>query len=364
MMIPLEAEADLAERRDRGKRSDLPAGPVGLKELAEHLGISIATVSRVLSRSAAANRISTRTQDLVWAAAEAMHYEPNHLARALRRKKTYTMGVMVPEISEGYSASVLSGIEAALLQSGYFYFVVSHHHRADLLREYPRLLLSRAIEGLIAIDTPLQPQLPIPVVAVSGHQRMENVTNLELDHTIAVRMALTHLHGLGHRRIAFIKGQEFSSDTHHRWLAIEQITHELGLALDPRLCVQLEGTEAGSDSGYQATVRLLERQLSFTALFAFNDHSAIGAIARMKENGLQIPQDISVVGFDDIPSARTNNPSLTTVRQPLRSMGEMAANALLSYIEPQTRREMPATLIVKPDFVVRNSTARVPVKAH
>ncbi|HXP08598.1 MAG TPA: LacI family DNA-binding transcriptional regulator, partial [Acidobacteriaceae bacterium] len=145
----------MAERRDRARGSGLPAGPVGLKEVAEHLGLSVATVSRVLSRSAAANRISTRTQDLVWAAAEAMQYEPNHLARALRRKKTYTMGVMVPEISEGYSAQVLSGIESALLQSGYFYFVVSHHHREDLLREYPRLLLSRAVEGLIAIDTPL-----------------------------------------------------------------------------------------------------------------------------------------------------------------------------------------------------------------
>ena len=352
----------MAEQRDRVRGSDLPAGPVGLKDVAEHLGLSVATVSRVLSRSATANRISTRTQDLVWAAAEAMQYEPNHLARALRRKKTYTMGVMVPEISEGYSASVLSGIESALLQSGYFYFVVSHHHREDLLREYPRLLLSRGIEGLIAIDTPLEMHLSIPVVAVSGHQRMENVTNLELDHTTAVRMALSHLFDLGHRKIAFIKGQEFSSDTHYRWSAIDQISQELGLPIDPRLCVQLEGTEAGSDSGYQATGRLLERCLPFTAIFAFNDHSAIGAIARLKEHGLQIPADISVVGFDDIPSARTNNPSLTTVRQPLRSMGETAANALLTYIEPQMRKEMPARLIVKPDFVVRNSTAAVSIE--
>jgi DNA-binding LacI/PurR family transcriptional regulator len=352
----------LTERRgDRGQGSDLPARTVGLKEVAEHLGISVATVSRVLNRSATANRISTRTQDLVWAAAEAMQYEPNHLARALRRKKTYTMGVMVPEISEGYSASVLSGIEGALLQSGYFYFVVSHHHRADLLREYPRLLLSRAIEGLIAIDTPLERHLPIPVVAVSGHRRMENVTNLELDHTTAVRLALTHLRELGHQRVAFIKGQEFSSDTHYRWSAIEQISHELGLLIDPHLCVQLEGTEAGSDPGYQATARLLERHVPFTAVFAFNDHSAIGAVARLKEQGLQIPQDVSVVGFSATPSARTNNPSLTTVRQPLRAMGEMAANALLGFIDAKTETEknkvMPATLMVKPDFIVRNSTA-------
>jgi len=237
---------------------------------------------------------------------------------------------------------------------------VSHHHRADLLREYPRLLLSRGVEGLIAIDTPLESQLSIPVVAVSGHQRMENVTNLELDHLTAVRMALTHLEDLGHRRIAFIKGQEFSSDTHYRWAAIEQISQELGIEIDRRLCVQLEGTEAGSEPAYQATGRLLEREVPFTAIFAFNDLSAIGAIARLKEHGLRIPQDVSVVGFDDIPSAQTNNPSLTTVRQPLRSMGEMAANALLRYIEPQAAWEMPATLIVRPDFVVRNSTATAP----
>jgi DNA-binding LacI/PurR family transcriptional regulator len=353
------AEGNHRSRGDRIKGSQ-PARPVGLKEVAEHLGLSIATVSRVLNRSAAANRISARTQDLVWAAAEAMQYEPNHLARALRRKKTYTMGVMVPEISEGYSASVLSGIEAALLQSGYFYFVVSHHHRADLLREYPRLLLSRGVEGLIAIDTPLERQLTIPVVAVSGHQRMENVTSLELDHITAVRMALRHLKDLGHRRIGFIKGQDFSSDTHYRWAAIEQISQELGIEIDPRLCVQLEGCEAGSEPAYQATGRLLERPVPFTAIFAFNDHSAIGAIARLKEHGIRIPQDVSVVGFDDIPSAQTNNPSLTTVRQPLRLMGEMAANALLRYIEPQAPQEMPATVIVKPEFIVRNSTAPAP----
>lgn len=350
----------MAERRDRLKGLQRTSGPVGLKEVAEHLGLSVATVSRVLNRSATANRISAHTQDLVWAAAEAMQYEPNHLARALRRKKTFTMGVMVPEISEGYAASVLSGIEAALVQSGYFYFVVSHHHRADLLREYPRLLLSRAVEGLIAIDTPLERQLPIPVVAVSGHQRMENVTNLELNHTSAVRMALSHLWELGHRRIAFIKGQEFSSDTHARWSAIEQISRELGLRIDPRLCVQLEGTEAGSDPAYQATGRLLERQALFTAIFAFNDLSAIGAIARLKENGTRIPRDVSVVGFDDIPSAQTNDPSLTTVRQPLRAMGEMAANALLRYVDSQKREEMPPTLMVEPDFVIRNSTAAAP----
>lgn len=342
-----------------GLRRPTARRAASLKDVAAHLGLSTATVSRVLSRTGAEHRISTITQDRVWAAAAELCYEPNHLARALRRKKTYTMGVMVPEISEGYAASVLGGIEEMLLESGYFYFVVSHHHRADLLHEYPRLLLSRAVEGLIAIDTPVEPHLPIPVIAVSGHQRLEGVTNLELDHNTAACMALKHLHELGHRQIAVIKGQEFSSDTALRWAAIQNISRELGLAIDPRLCVQLEGTAAGSDSGYHATGRLLESKVHFTAIFAFNDHSAIGAIARLREHGLDVPGDVSVVGFDDIPSARTNNPSLTTVCQPLRTMGQLAATALLRSAGQPDTHQMPPTLIVQPTFVVRNSTAAV-----
>jgi DNA-binding LacI/PurR family transcriptional regulator len=340
--------------------------PVSLKELAEHLDLSPATVSLVINRSPVADSIPQETKDRIFAAVKKYKYRPNFFARSLRARRSFTVGVIVPEVSDGYSASVMSGVEDYLLQEGYFYFVVSHRHRADLIDEYPRLFLQRSVDGLIAVDTPWSLSLKVPVVTVSGHNQVKGVTNVVLDHVRAAELAIKHLAELGHRQIAFIKGQEFSSDTHYRWSAIEQISRELGLQIDPRLCVQLEGTEAGSDPGYQATVRLLERRVPFTAIFAFNDHSAIGAVARLKEHGLQIPQDVSVVGFDDIPSARTNNPSLTTVRQPLRAMGEMAANALLRYIDPQqgvqAREEMPATLTVKPDFIVRNSTAGVPTE--
>jgi LacI family transcriptional regulator len=348
----------LADRRGSAAAAD-GTGTVGLREVAEHLGLSIATVSRVLNRSASAHRISARTQALVLEAAEALRYEPNHLARALRRKKTYTMGVIVPEISEGYSASVLGGIEAVLVQSDYFYLVVSHHHRETLLDRYPRLLLSRGVEGLIAIDTPLARPLPVPVVAVSGHQSMPNVTTLAVDHGTAARMALAHLVDLGHRRIAFIKGQECSSDTQDRWQAIERVGGELGLRVDERLCVQLASPEAGSGPGRVATAELLGRGAPFTAIFAFNDLSAIGAIAELRAHGIAVPRDVSVVGFDDIPGAASHDPALTTVRQPLRSMGEMAAGALLGCLDPAKRQEIPAALVVQPEFIVRSSTAPV-----
>jgi LacI family transcriptional regulator len=267
------------------------------------------------------------------------------------------MGVMVPEISEGYAANVLSGIEKVLLESGYFYLVVSHHHRTDLLRDYPRLLLARGIEGLIAIDTPVEPHLPIPVVAVSGHQRLPGVTNLELDHIAAVRLALTHLWELGHRSIAFIKGQEFSSDTATRWSAIECVSRELGLSIESALCVQLGGIDAGSEPGYRATAELIQRAVSFSALFAFNDQAALGAISCLKEHGRRVPEEISVVGFDDIPSAGTSDPGLTTVRQPLRCMGAMAATALLQRLESGNSASTLETIVIQPDFIIRRSTA-------
>jgi len=133
-----------------GKNSQ--ANSPNLKELAAHLGLSQATVSRVLNQSGTTHRIAAETQRRVLAAAAALNYNPNVFARGLRSKRSYTVGVIVPEISEGYSTTVLGGIEDVLLLAGFFYFVVSHRHRAELLREYPRLLVSRAVEGIIAVD--------------------------------------------------------------------------------------------------------------------------------------------------------------------------------------------------------------------
>src|SRR5689334_25022172 len=154
---------------DRGGRK------VNLRELAEHLGLSVATVSLVMNRSPAAKSIPHRTQVRVRNAARELNYRPNVMARMLRQKRSLTIGVIVPEISEGYAALVLSGIEDHLLQEGYFYLVVSHRHRADLIDEYPRLLQQRAVEGLVLVDTPLQEGVSLPMVAVSGHRHVAGV---------------------------------------------------------------------------------------------------------------------------------------------------------------------------------------------
>jgi len=334
-----------------------PGAGVSLKFLAEHLGLSQAAVSFVINRSPAAKSIPQRTQDLIRAAARELNYRPNHLARSLRKQRSFTIGVVVPEISEGYAALVMSGIEDHLLQEGYFYFVVSHRHRDELIQEYPLLLQQRAVEGLIAVDTALAEELDVPTVAVSGHRQMPGVTNIVLNHARAACLALEHVVKLGHRKIAFIKGQAFSSDTEVRWQAVCEAAQKLGIAVKEKLTGQLEGESSSPLLGYQVTQRLLASGEPFSAMFTFNDISAIGAIHALREAGYQVPEDVSVVGFDDIQSAAFQNPALTTVRQPLREMGLIAAETLLRRITAPAKAPYPQEITVEPELVVRGSTA-------
>lgn len=326
-----------------------------LKTVAEHLGLSPATVSLVMNRSPVADSIPQETKDRIFSTARQLNYRPNFMARSLRQQRSFTVGVMVPEVSEGYAALVMSGIEDHLLQEGYFYFVASHRHKSDLIEEYPTLLLERSVEGLIAVDTPFDHHLPIPVVTVSGHREVKGITNIALDHRKAADLALQHLAELGHRRIAFIKGQVFSSDTETRWKAICDAIRRKGLTLNPKLVTQLEGDLPSPELGYAVVRKLLAGGEHFTALFAFNDISAIGAIRALREAGLRVPEDVSVVGFDDIQSAAFQNPALTTVRQPLRKMGEIAAESLLRRIAGNDG--IPATITVQPELIARGTTS-------
>jgi DNA-binding LacI/PurR family transcriptional regulator len=341
-------------------RAPTSRSSVSLKSLAEHLGLSQAAVSFVMNRSPNAKSIPQHTQDLIRKAARELNYRPNHLARSLRQQRSFTIGVLVPEISEGYAALVMSGIEDHLLQEGYFYFVVSHRHRADLLEEYPLLLQQRAVEGLIAVDTAIAEGLQIPSIAVSGHREVPGVTNIVLNHARGAMLALEHLHKLGHRRIAFIKGQEFSSDTAIRWQSIQDSAAALGIEIDDRLVVQLKGESSSPELGYNVTQQLLGSGAPFTALFSFNDVSAIGAIQALRESGRRVPDNVSVVGFDDIQSAAFQNPALTTVRQPLRQMGMTAAETLLQRITNAGQDSYPNEIVVEPTLVVRASTAPIP----
>jgi len=331
---------------------------MNLKKLAEHLQLSPATVSLVINRSTVADSIPQETKDRIFAAARKFKYRPSFFARSLRAQRSFTIGVMVPEVSDGYSATVMSGIEDYLLREGYFYLVASHRHRADLIDEYPRLFLERSVDGVIAVDTPWNLALSVPVVTVSGHDDVRGVTNIMLNHQRAAELALKHLFQLGHRQVAFIKGQEFSSDTEVRWATIEKAAHRLGLSISAKLVVRLEEDSPSPRVGVKATRKLLASGRSFTALFAFNDMSAIGAMQALRDAGLSVPHDVSVVGFDDIQNAAFQNPGLTTVRQPLREMGRTAAEILLKRIH-RPGWGLRDTYTVEPELIVRESTGAV-----
>jgi len=335
-----------------------PGRSVALKELSAYLGLSPSTVSRVINGGAKEHRIAEETQRRVLEAAAQFGYAANVIARSLRQKRTYTVGVLVPEISEGYSTAVLSGIEDALLKEGLFYFVASHRHHAELLEAYPRLMISRAVDGIIAVDTKLSENIPVPVVAVSGHWHNQLSISVELDHRQAAHLALEHLQKLGHERIAFIKGQAFSSDTSRRWRAIREVAGKLGITIFPELTVQLKSPDPGPEPGHLATQELLSHGSQFSAIFSFNDVSAIGAISALREAGLQVPRDISIVGFDDVLFAATSHPPLTTVRQPLRQMGQIAAVTLLGLIRNDGSHTPGSVVTVYPELVVRKSTVR------
>jgi LacI family transcriptional regulator len=188
---------------------------------------------------------------------------------------------------------------------------------------------------------------------------MKGVTNIVLNHQRAAEVALKHLFHLGHRRVAFIKGQEFSSDTEIRWANIERAAQQLGLTVNPRLVAQLEGDSSSPQLGYMATRMLLAADEDFTALFAFNDISAMGAIRALREAGWAVPEDVSVVGFDDIQSAAFQNPSLTTVRQPLYEMGRAAAEILLKRIN-RPGSELRDTHTLEPELMIRETTGPAP----
>ena len=338
----------------RARRSRA-SGQVSLATLSAHLGLSQAAISRVLNQVPAASAIPKITQDRILAAALEFNYRPNVLARSLRRGHSMSIGVLVPEISEGYATLVLAGLEHGLMGAGYAFFLCSHHHQREIVESSQIMLAERAVDGVVAIDTTLVQHGTLPTVTVSCPELGGPATNIVLDHKLGAQLALEHLHELGHRQIAVIKGQSFSSDTEPRWQAICASAKRLGLQVSA--VVALEGDAPTHEPGYQATLSLLERGSAFTALFAFNDVSAIGAVRALKEAGRRVPEDVSVVGFDDVQSAAFQNPALTTVRQPLYAMGLLAAEQIVRVIaHDESPEPSPQTLVVEPELVLREST--------
>jgi len=346
-------------------KDSTPSGHVNLRTLAEHLELSQTTVSLVLNNSPSAKSIPQETRNRVLEAATRLNYRPNYFARSLRQSRSMSVGVLAPDLSEGYFTRVMSGVVQELNRAHYFYFTACHDWNRELIEQYPRMLVERAVDGFLLLNTPAdQIAVPVPVVAISAHSEVQNVTNIVLDHHKAVEIALIHLYELGHRRIAFMRGPKAIPDSEYRWQSIQQVAGEIGLRIDPTLVIRIDSAgwsiktghhPMAPEIGYKPMQALLEKTHDFTAIFCFNDIAAIGAIRALKDAGLRVPEDVSVVGFDDIQSAAYSTPSLTTVRQPLFEMGQRGAQILLERI---ANREAPhaSEVVMAPELVVREST--------
>lgn len=333
---------------------------VSLKAVAESVGLSPTTVSLVLNRSERAKSIPERTRQRVVRAAQKLNYRPNYFARYLSGKPSLSVGVIVPEIGDGYPAAILSAIERRLTAAGYFHIVASHAWSPKLIEKTPWWLVERGVEGIILVNMPLETTLPVPVVSIGERRHLPGVTNITIDNSFAVRTALHHLVKLGHSKIAFFKGHPGSADTEDRWRAILDGSKALGIEINPRLTVQLKRdrfppSPPMPEEGVRFAQKLLARRVPFTALFAFNDISAIGAISALKAAGKLVPQEVSVVGVDDILASAFVSPPLTTMRQPLQKMGELAADILLERMQDPGRHYK--NIRVRPQLIVRESTS-------
>ena len=337
------------------KRAKLP----GLREIAAYLQLSPATVSMVINDVPLAKSLSEETRARVLEAAKLFNYRPNLMARALSKRESRTIGVIAPESSDGYFTRVMRGLEDALLEAGYLYFTASHLGREELVREYPAALIQRGVDGLILVNTRIHEHPGVPSVSISDKCTIPDVTSILVDQRQGMDEAMQHLYDLGHRRILLMRGERWSLDADDRYSSMLAAAQRLGLATPPELQMTLETNQLTPGIAFRAFQQRLTSRPNFTAVLCFNDVAAIGALRAMGDIGLSCPEDISVVGVDDIGTAAFLIPRLTTSSQPLEMMGKAAVQRLLARLK-QPDETHPPRVIFPMSLQVRESTALAP----
>ena len=346
---------------------------VTIRDVARESGFSSTTVSIVLNDAPLARYIPPATKSRIVRAAKTLGYRPNLFARSLRSNRSQTIGVMVFDMIDPYCTLILRGIENSLYQASYLPIVTDVQNDRARFERYLEMLLGRRVEGLIVLanwlftDINLLADLQknsIPSVMIGRELNSDAVSSVIVDNEAGGSAAIEHLYTLGHREIAVIRGPKTLSDTAPRWKGIRSFAQTKGIDLDSRLTVDLPESRdpmSGFEGGFKLITDLLKRRRSFTAVLAFDDMSALGALRALSKSGVRVPEQCSVVGFDDIPPASICTPPLTTVRQPMESMGSTSVGLLLEAIEAvrQTRDFSALHRKVAPELVVRESTTPV-----
>jgi LacI family transcriptional regulator len=343
---------------------------VTIRDVAKRSGFSSTTVSIVLNNAPLSRYIPAKTKKKIELAAQRLGYRPNQFARSLRSRRSHTVGVMVFDMTDPYCTLVLRGIENTLYQASYLPILTDVHNERSRFERYLEMLLDRRIEGLIVLanwlflDINLLGDLEkssIPTAMIGYELQTDSMSSVTVDNEVGGYLALEHLHSLGHRKIAFIRGPKALTDSSPRWRGIRNFARSSKLEIDPRLIADLPESRdptSSFEAGQKLTEDLIRQKRPFTALLAFDDMSAFGAIRALSRAGIRVPDQCSVIGFDDVATSALYTPSLTTVRQPMEAMGASAVEIVVEGINAvlEKREVGAAHRKVAPELVVREST--------
>jgi len=319
-----------------------------ITDVALAAGVSVATVSKVINGR---DGIATATSARVLGVVQELGYESSLVARSLRSRRTHVIGILVAEF-EPFSAEILKGAGSGLGDTDYellAYTGARQSGRAGWERRYLSRLSGTLIDGAIIVTpTVVDADAGVPVVAIDPHAGSADLPSVESDNLAGGLLATRHLIELGHRRIAFMAGRPDLESSRLREAGYRQALCEAGIEVDPSL---VRRSDYRRDAAHQPAIELLSRPDRPTAVFAGNDLSAIGTMEAAQEMGLDVPGDVSVIGFDDIPEAARTTPALSTVRQPIQQMGSAAVELLIALMDgriPETTHvRLPTSLVIR-----------------
>lgn len=328
-----------------------------MREVAERADVSVSTVSHVLNET---RRVSEDTRQRVLSVISDLDYQQNLLARGLKTQKTFTVGLLISDIQNSFFTSVVRGVEDVALSQGYHLFLCNTDEDPQREADYIRELGKKRVDGLIvAPAAPLHNHAPrlkaqgIPFVFIDREVEGLKAGSVRVDNRLGMRLAAEHLVDLGHDRIGMISGPLDKASGRERYLGLKQALDELGTGLREEL---VHFGDFKAESGRAGATALLERSEPPTALVTANNQMTLGALLSLKENGMSIPDDISIVGFDDLEWSPLADPPLTAVAQPTYEMGVQAMDMLLARIDGEVDDE-PERVLLEPSLVVRASAA-------
>ncbi|MEP7287283.1 MAG: LacI family DNA-binding transcriptional regulator [Chloroflexota bacterium] len=326
---------------------------VTIKYVAQHAGVSKATVSRVLNGNL---NVNAEMRQRVLASIATLDYQPSALAGSLRRQRTRAIGLVVPDNRNPFFAELARGIEARCDEAGYSVYLCNSADSEQKEIDYCYKLYRQRVAGVAIAITGTSEQAirylqtnQMPIVLLDRGYPGVEADSVQCDHYQGAYDAMDYLLGLGHRRFGLIIGLRHDPPVQDRLRATFDILHKHGLDIDHQMIYETQNY--GHEAGYTGAQHLLSIRQRPTAIFAFNDSMAVGALRYALESGLRVPGDLSVIGVDNIPLSSFVYPSLTTVAQPMTEIGRAAADMLLARIEgtpaSYIRKHLPAQLIVR-----------------